>query len=176
MHEDQGLASLIIVVGQVAAERETLNAHAESLDGKAGVVLGFACVLVGLGATAEVAVSGGVIFHLGLAVIAALLTARALFRRRYPRSSGSQRLEAVRLRVILASTKPHTTESGVPRPGADLFARPRPGCAGEHLKVATVEGADDVEMSMVQAGDRARSYRSAMTTIDASATPIPWSW
>ena len=44
------LPSLDVVAGQVAAERETMNSHAESLDSKAGVVLGFAGVLVGLGA------------------------------------------------------------------------------------------------------------------------------
>jgi hypothetical protein len=37
---------------EVATERETTNAHAESLDGKAGVNLGCSGVLVGLGATA----------------------------------------------------------------------------------------------------------------------------
>ena len=84
--EDQELPSLVIVLAQVAAERETMNAHAESLDGKAGVVLGFAGVLVGLGATAQVAVSGGVIFQIGLAVavVAAVLAAWAFLPRRYP--------------------------------------------------------------------------------------------
>ena len=63
-----------------------MNAHAESLDGKAGVVLGFAGVLVGLGATAQVWVSGRVIFQVGLAVavVAALLAAWAFLPRRYP--------------------------------------------------------------------------------------------
>jgi len=84
--EDQQLPSLAIVLAQVAAERETMNAHAESLDGKAGVVLGFAGVLVGLGATAQVAVSGRVIFQVGLAVavVAAILAAWAFLPRRYP--------------------------------------------------------------------------------------------
>ncbi len=63
-----------------------MNAHAESLDGKAGVVLGFAGVLVGLGATAQVAVSEEVIFQIGLAVavVAAILAAWAFLPRRYP--------------------------------------------------------------------------------------------
>jgi hypothetical protein len=47
--EDQPLPSLAILLAQVAAERETMNAHAESLDSKTGVVLGFAGVLVGPG-------------------------------------------------------------------------------------------------------------------------------
>jgi len=84
--EDQQLPSLAIVLAQVAAERVTMNTHAESLDGKAGVVLGFAGVLVGLGATAQVAVSGRVIFQVGLAVavVAAVLAAWAFLPRRYP--------------------------------------------------------------------------------------------
>ncbi|MHB8431081.1 MAG: hypothetical protein ACYDDZ_11235 [Acidimicrobiales bacterium] len=63
-----------------------MNAHAESLDGRAGVVLGFAGVLVGLGATAQVAVSGRVIFQVGLAaaVVAAIVAAWAFLPRRYP--------------------------------------------------------------------------------------------
>ncbi len=75
--EEKELSSLAIVLAQVTAERETINAHAESLDSKAGVALGFASVLVGLGATAQVAVSGGVIFQIGLAVavVAAFLAA-----------------------------------------------------------------------------------------------------
>jgi len=84
--ENEELSSLTIVLAQVAAERETINAHPESLDGKAGVVLGFAGVLVGLGATGQVAVSGGVIFQIGLAVgvVAALLAAWAFLPRRHP--------------------------------------------------------------------------------------------
>ncbi len=86
MDEDEDFPSLAVVLAQVAAERGTMNAHAESLDGKAGVVLGFAGVLVGLGATAQVAVSGRVIFQIGLAVavVAALLAAWAFLPRRYP--------------------------------------------------------------------------------------------
>ncbi len=83
---DQQLPSLAILLAQIASERETMNAHAESLDGKAGVVLGFAGVLVGLGATAQVVVSGTVIFQVGLAVavVAAVLAAWAFLPRRYP--------------------------------------------------------------------------------------------
>lgn len=84
--QDQQLPSLAIVLAQVVAERETMNAHAESLDGKAGVVLGFAGVLVGLGATAQIRISGTVIFEIGLdvAVVAAGLAAWAFLPRRYP--------------------------------------------------------------------------------------------
>jgi hypothetical protein len=53
MSELPDLPSLDLVAGQVAAERETMNSHAESLDTKAGVVLGFAGVMVGLGSTAQ---------------------------------------------------------------------------------------------------------------------------
>lgn len=86
MDEDQQLPSLAIVFAQVVAERETMNAHAESLDGKAGVVLGFAGVLVGLGATAQITISGTVSFEIGLAVavVAAILAAWAFLPRRYP--------------------------------------------------------------------------------------------
>ena len=86
MDEEQQLPSLAIVLAQVVAERETMNAHAESLDGKAGVVLGFAGVLVGLGATAQITISGTVIFEIGLAVavVAAILAAWAFLPRRYP--------------------------------------------------------------------------------------------
>ncbi len=86
MDQDQQLPSLGILLAQVVAERETMNSHAESLDGKAGVVLGFAGVLVGLGATAQVAVSDRMIFQVGLAVavVAAVLAAWAFLPRRYP--------------------------------------------------------------------------------------------
>lgn len=84
--QDQQLPSLGILLAQVVAERETMNSHAESLDGKAGVILGFAGVLVGLGATAQVAVSDRMIFQVGLAVavVAAVLAAWAFLPRRYP--------------------------------------------------------------------------------------------
>ncbi len=84
--EDQDLPSLAIVLAQVAAERETMNAHAESLDGKAGVVLGFAGVLVGLGATAPAAASDGIVFGIGLALaaVAAVLAAWAFLPHRFP--------------------------------------------------------------------------------------------
>ena len=58
-------------MAQVASERETMSAHAESLDAKAGVVLGFAGVLVGLGATAQAMISENVIFQVGLGVAVA---------------------------------------------------------------------------------------------------------
>jgi hypothetical protein len=71
---------------QVASERDGMNMHAESLDTKAGVVLGFAGVLVGLGATAQSIVTDRLVFQIGLssAVAAALLAAWAFLPRRYP--------------------------------------------------------------------------------------------
>ena len=41
--EDQELPSLAIVLAQVAAERETMNAHAESLDGRPFHLTGLTC-------------------------------------------------------------------------------------------------------------------------------------
>jgi hypothetical protein len=102
---DPVLPSLTVLADQVASERETMNAHAESLDGKAGVVLGFAGVLVGLGATALPAVSGRLIFQIGLgvAVVAALLAAWAFLPRRYPV------LEVGQLRNNLTAAEEETT-------------------------------------------------------------------
>ena len=86
MVDNQELPSLDIVLEQVASERQTMNTHAESLDAKAGVVLGFAGVLVGLGATAQSGVSHQWTFQVGLvfAVCAAVLAAWAFLPRRYP--------------------------------------------------------------------------------------------
>ncbi|MBV9660128.1 MAG: hypothetical protein JO337_03115 [Acidimicrobiales bacterium] len=63
-----------------------MSSHAESLDTKAGVVLGFAGVLVGLGATAQTDISSEVTFEVGLgfAVLAAVLAALSFLPRRYP--------------------------------------------------------------------------------------------
>lgn len=84
--EDPELPSLLILADQVTSEREGMNTHAESLDTKAGVVLGFSGVLVGLGATAQSLVSERLLFQVGLgsAVVAALLAAWAFLPRRYP--------------------------------------------------------------------------------------------
>lgn len=86
MSDTPALPSLKILLDQVAAERETMNAHAESLDAKAGVILGFAGVLVGLGATAQAAISTNAVFQSGLAVaaVAAGLAAWAVLPRPYP--------------------------------------------------------------------------------------------
>lgn len=80
------LPSLDLVASQVATERATMSSHAESLDTKAGVVLGFAGVLVGLGSTAQATISREVAFQIGLgfAVLAALLAALSFLPRRYP--------------------------------------------------------------------------------------------
>jgi hypothetical protein len=88
--ESQGsqppLPSLGLVAAQVATERETMNSHAESLDTKAGVVLGFAGVLVGLGTTAQADVSTNLAFQIGLAVavLSAVSAAFAFLPRKYP--------------------------------------------------------------------------------------------
>jgi hypothetical protein len=83
---DELLPSLSLISAQVAAEREAMNSHAESLDSKAGVVLGFAGVVVGLGATAPGSVSSRLVFQLGLVVgvLAGALAAWAFLPRRYP--------------------------------------------------------------------------------------------
>jgi hypothetical protein len=80
------LPSLDLLTDQVAAERETINSHTESLDIKAGLILGFSGVLVGLGATAQPAVSGRLVFQFGLAfaVLAALVAALSFVPRRFP--------------------------------------------------------------------------------------------
>jgi hypothetical protein len=80
------LPSLDLLSRQVATERATMNGHAESLDTKAGVVLGFAGVLVGLGATAQATVSTTNVFRVGLgaAVLSGLLAVWAYFPRRFP--------------------------------------------------------------------------------------------
>ncbi len=86
MPDTPALPSLQILLDQVASERELMNAHAESLDAKAGILLGFAGVLVGLGATAQATISTDGVFQSGLAVaaVAAGLAAWAVLPRRYP--------------------------------------------------------------------------------------------
>jgi hypothetical protein len=71
------LPSLELVLDQVASERKTLDDRLQGLDGRAGIVLGFAGVLIGLGATAQPAASNTVVFQcgLGVAVLAASLAA-----------------------------------------------------------------------------------------------------
>jgi hypothetical protein len=98
------LPSLELVTAQVARERETMNAHAESLDTKAGVVLGFAGVLVGLGATAQAFVSATLAFQVGLgvAVLAALSAAFAFLPRKYPV------VEVLPLRAFLTAPEAET--------------------------------------------------------------------
>ncbi len=98
------LPSLELVAAQVARERETMNAHAESLDTKAGVVLGFAGVLVGLGATAQAFVSADLAFQIGLAaaVLAALSAAFAFLPRKYPV------IEVLQLREFLTAPEAET--------------------------------------------------------------------
>jgi len=80
------LPSLDLIAEQVATERTVLNDHAESLDTKAGVVLGFSGVLVGLGATAQALVENTGLFEVGLAfaVAAGILAVLAFLPRKYP--------------------------------------------------------------------------------------------
>lgn len=86
MSETPALPSCKILLDQVAKERETMNAHADSLDTRAGFILGFAGVLVGLGATAGSKVTADTVFQSGLAVavVAAVLAAWAVLPRPYP--------------------------------------------------------------------------------------------
>lgn len=86
MPSTSGLPSLRILLEQVASERQTMNSHAESLDTKAGVTLGFAGILVGLGATAQAAISANCVFRSGLvvAIVAAGFAAWAILPRSYP--------------------------------------------------------------------------------------------
>jgi hypothetical protein len=86
MSEHLTLPSLLILVDQVASERATMDTRAESLDTKAGLVLGFAGVLIGLGATAQASVSGNLIFQVGLGVagLSALSAAWAFLPRTWP--------------------------------------------------------------------------------------------
>jgi len=81
-----------------------MNAHGESLDAKAGVVLGFAGVLVGLGATAQSSVSAQLCFQIGLgvAVAAALSAALSFMPRAYPV------MEVLPLRELLTAPESET--------------------------------------------------------------------
>jgi len=86
MPDEQSLPSLSILGELVDTERAAMSAHAESLDTKAGVVLGFAGVLVGLGATAQPVFLRSAISQagLGLTVAAAMLAAWAFLPRNFP--------------------------------------------------------------------------------------------
>jgi hypothetical protein len=78
------IPSLGLLLEQVASERKTMDTHAESLETKAGVVLGFSGVMIGLGATAQPADSNTVVFQIGLGVaVAAAVFAAWAFRPRY---------------------------------------------------------------------------------------------
>ena len=72
--------SLQLVLGQVAAERDAINAHSDSLGTKAGIVLGFSGVLIGVSGTAPRPDFGAVPFQAALcaAALAAVLAGLAL--------------------------------------------------------------------------------------------------
>jgi hypothetical protein len=130
------LPSLQLIAPQVASERESMSGHAESLDTKAGVVLGFSGVLVGLGATAQGVISNRLLFQFGLVagVAAAMLAAWAFVPRRYPV------IEVLRLRdrYLTASedvTRLHLLDTQIEmvRQSADLVRR-----KGRRVKVSVV--------------------------------------
>src|ERR1700747_1870344 len=105
MPDQPSLPSLSILGELADTERAAMSAHAESLDTKAGGVLGFAGVLVGLGASAQPVLLKSAISQagLGLTVAAALLAAWAFLPRNFPV------LELRRLRdKYLVASEEHT--------------------------------------------------------------------
>ena len=74
-------SSLELIADQIVREREEQSRHFQGLDTKAGIVLGFSGVLIGLGfqTTSVMGVVG-----LGAAVLASILAVAAFFPRRYP--------------------------------------------------------------------------------------------
>ena len=86
MPEQEEVPSLQVIASRITAEREATNAHSESLDAKAGVVLGFAGVLVGLGATAQSLISKSPLSQIGLGMTigSAVLAALAFAPRKSP--------------------------------------------------------------------------------------------
>ena len=99
------LPSLSILLNEVASKREAMKDHAESLDTKAGVILGFTGLLVGLGATtAQSAIFKNLVFQVGLgfAVAAAAFAASAFVPRSYPT------LQMHQLRSYLTADEPET--------------------------------------------------------------------
>jgi hypothetical protein len=86
MPAPEGSPSLQVIAGQVAAERESLRSHADGLDTKAGVILGFAGVLVGLGASASDLVGRSRLCQAGLVLTmcSAILAALAFIPQNYP--------------------------------------------------------------------------------------------
>lgn len=78
---NERLSSLELVASEVRSELEQQFRHFEGLDTKAGIVLGFAGVLVALSGKVQ-GLFGGV--GLGLAAVAALLSVWAFLPRRFP--------------------------------------------------------------------------------------------
>lgn len=79
-----------LIAERVSGELAGLTGHADSLDTKAGVALGFAGVLVALGASAQAALVRTAWFRWGLvgAVFSGLCAAISFFPSRYPVLSG----------------------------------------------------------------------------------------
>lgn len=78
---NERLSSLELVASEVKSELEQQLRHFEGLDTKAGIVLGFAGVLVALSGKVEPLVGR---VGLGLAALAALLAVWAFFPRTFP--------------------------------------------------------------------------------------------
>jgi hypothetical protein len=80
------LPSLPLIAERASSELSAFRDHGESLDARAGVALGFAGILVALGATAQHAVAQTYAFRAGLiaAGLAGAAAAAAFFPRRLP--------------------------------------------------------------------------------------------
>ena len=120
MPDERELPSLRFITELVEAERATMNMHRESLDTKAGVILGFAGVLVGLGATAQSVISRSVLSEIGLALTigAAVLAAWAFLPRNYP-VLGVYRLREKYLASAEAETRLRLLDTQIEMSSAD---------------------------------------------------------
>ena len=94
----EGLPSLDLIAKTVREERRAIGTHADALDGKAGIILGFAGAIAALTAT-----RGGSLFvaAAGLSVVAALLAMAAFF----PRPSPVLNIESLRDKYLVAEER-----------------------------------------------------------------------
>ena len=94
----EGLPSLDLIAKTVREERRAIGTHADALDGKAGIILGFAGAIAALTAT-----RGGSFFvaAAGLSVAAALLAIGAFF----PRPSPVLNIESLRDKYLVAEER-----------------------------------------------------------------------